>query len=109
MFYAHDARDGSWAVLHPFSVMGALGVGDRTAYFVTDYKAYALGTGGPSAVPMNFLFLQGGHGAVVVRWEGNYDLDVDAVRLTACGPEGSSSLTWPVHCCSRRFWPFPGS
>ncbi|MCK9996177.1 MAG: hypothetical protein KAH56_07850, partial [Candidatus Krumholzibacteria bacterium] len=29
VFYAHDARDGSWAVLHPFSVLGNLGVGDR--------------------------------------------------------------------------------
>jgi len=83
-------------VLHPFSVMGNLGVGDRTAFFVTDYKAYALGTGGPSPVPMNFLSLQGGHGAVEIRWEGDYDLDIDAVRLTARGPEGSSSLTWSV-------------
>ncbi len=96
VYYAHDARDGSWAVLHPFAVLGALGVGDRTAYFVTDYHAYALGTGGPSAVPMNSLSLQGGHGAVEVRWEGGLGLDVDAVRLTACGPEGSSSLTWSV-------------
>ncbi len=106
VFYAHDARDGSWAVLHPFSVLGALGVGDRTAYFVTNYKAYALGSSGLSPVSMNFLSLQGGHGAVEARWEGDFDLDVEAVRLTAHGPEGSSSLTWSVPVVregARRF------
>lgn len=96
VFYAYDASDDSWAVLHSTGVYVGLGAGERTALYLSTYNAYALGTGTISPVQLNSLSLQGGCGAVDVRWEGGFELTADEVRLTAQGPDGSSSRSWDV-------------
>ena len=96
VFYAYDASDDSWAVLHPSGVYVGLGAGARTALYLSTYNAYALGTGTITPVQLNSLSLQGGRGAVDVRWESGLELTADEVRLTAQGPDGSSSRSWDV-------------
>ncbi len=96
VYYAYDASDDNWSVLHPDGAYVALTVSERTALYLTNHFAYALGMGDVTAVPTNTLTLQGGQGTVEIIWEGGLNLDSNEVRLTVKGPEITSRKSWEI-------------